>query len=132
MKTIKLLHVQYLPKDLDEGVLYVSKEFEVAGHLCPCGCKNKIITPIGKTEWSYSERKGKPSLYPSLGNWQLPCRSHYWITKGVIEWSYQWSDQQIKAGAEAEAKQKENYYKDAMTKHKKKSLFSSFLRLFGR
>src|SRR5688572_27803500 len=98
MDIIKLLLVQYLPKELEAGVLYVSKEFGVAGHLCPCGCGNKIITPLGSNEWSFTEYKGKPTLYPSLGNWQLPCKSHYWITEGEIEWSYQWTDEKIKEG----------------------------------
>lgn len=85
MERIKLLKVHYLPKELKEGFLYVSNEFGVAGHLCPCGCKNKIITPLDPTEWSFKEVDDKPTLFPSIGNWQLPCKSHYWITNGLIE-----------------------------------------------
>lgn len=77
MEKIKLLKVKYLPKDLEQEILYVSEEFGIAGHLCPCGCKNKIMTPLDPSEWSFKERNNKPTLYPSIGNWQLPCRSHY-------------------------------------------------------
>src|SRR3954463_1662045 len=101
---IKLERVYYMPKELEEGVLYLSEEFGVAAHLCPCGCKTKIVTPIGPVDWSFSEIKGKPTLHPSIGNWQLPCRSHYWIIKGVIKWSYPWTEEEVETGRKAEEK----------------------------
>jgi hypothetical protein len=94
---IILLKVQYLPNVLQPGILYVSHEYSVAGHICPCGCGSKIITPLGVSEWSFEETDHLATLYPSIGNWQLPCKSHYWIRKGTIEWSYQFDDEQIEA-----------------------------------
>jgi Family of unknown function (DUF6527) len=125
MDRIKLLPVKFLPKELEPWVLYVSEEFSVAGHLCPCGCGNKIITPLGPTEWSFTENNRKPTLYPSLGNWQLPCRSHYWITEGEIEWSYQWTEEQIIAGRQSEEKRKRNHYEKCNIKRGKKSWISN-------
>lgn len=122
MERIKLLKVHYLPKELEEGFLYVSEEFGVAGHLCPCGCKNKIITPLDKTEWSFKEIMNKPTLYPSIGNWQLPCKSHYWIIDGIIEWSYPWSEEQIIEGREAEEKKRKAHYDNLEKKQVKKSI----------
>lgn len=122
MERIKLLKVHYLPKELEEGFLYVSEEFGVAGHLCPCGCKNKIITPLDKTEWSFKEIMNKPTLYPSIGNWQLPCKSHYWIIEGIIEWSYPWSEEQIIEGREAEDEKRKAYYDKLEKKQVKKSI----------
>lgn len=95
---IELKRVEFIPKVPEAGILYVSERFQVAVHSCPCGCGNKIVTPIGPSEWEFTEEGGKPSLYPSVGNWQIPCRSHYWITDGEIQWSYQWSEKMIKAG----------------------------------
>lgn len=133
MERIKLLKVHYLPKELEEGFLYVSEEFGVSGHLCPCGCKNKIITPLDPTEWSFKEVNGKPTLFPSIGNWQLPCKSHYWITDGVIEWSYQWSEEQIIEGREAEEEKRKSYYSNLENKPKKQSLFKRFIIfVFGK
>ncbi len=133
MERIKLLKVHYLPKELEEGFLYVSNEFGVAGHLCPCGCKNKIITPLDPTEWSFKEVNDKPTLFPSIGNWQLPCKSHYWITDGVIEWSYQWSKVQIIEGREAEEEKRKLYYDNLENKHNKQSLFKRFINfVFGK
>jgi hypothetical protein len=108
---IQLRHVEFIPKTLDEGILYVSIHFKVAAHICPCGCGTKIITPLGPCEWSFTEKKGEPTLYPSVGNWQIPCRSHYWIKNGHIEWSYLWTDEQIKAGRSKEQASCELYYR---------------------
>lgn len=108
---IELQHVHYMPKDLNLGVLYVSKEFGIAVHLCPCGCGSKIRTPLGPTEWTLEETRKGPTLYPSIGNWQIPCQSHYWITKGQIEWSYKWTSAQIAAGHRAEEQRRQSYYK---------------------
>lgn len=122
MAKIILFQVHFLPKELESGILYVSQDFAVAGHLCPCGCGSKIITPLGQNEWSFSEVNGKPTLYPSIGNWQLPCRSHYWIKKGVIVWSYRWSEKQIKAGYLEEELQRKLYYENRQSCVKKQSL----------
>lgn len=126
MKTLKLLHVKYMPKELDEGILYVSKKYAVSGHLCPCGCRNKVITPLGPGEWSYSEKRGLPSLYPSIGNWQLPCRSHYWIIEGAVDWSYNWTQEQITTGAAREEKRRAAYYKQPEQKRRKQFSLLSF------
>ncbi|WP_082190688.1 DUF6527 family protein [Bradyrhizobium pachyrhizi] len=110
MKTITLQRVQYLPKQLSSDILYVSEEYAVAGHLCACGCGSKVITPLNPAGWNFTERDGRPTLRPSIGNWQLPCRSHYLITNGVIQWAGQWSDEQIAAGRRAEEMRRQAYY----------------------
>jgi hypothetical protein len=110
MSKISLKLLNHLPIQLESNVLYVSEEFEIAGHLCPCGCGSKIITPLGINEWSLSVIEEKPTLKPSIGNWQLPCQSHYWIRKGEILWSNKWSDEEIEAGRLAEEQQRKEYY----------------------
>jgi hypothetical protein len=110
MNNIKLQRVHHMQVKLESGILYVSEEFEIAAHLCACGCGNKIVTPLGPTDWSFKVEKGKPTLYPSIGNWQLPCQSHYWIRKGKIEWSYQWSKEQIESGRKREMELRKSHY----------------------
>jgi hypothetical protein len=99
-----------MPSELSGGILYVSSEYAVAGHLCACGCSTKVITPLGPAEWTYSERSGCPTLFPSIGNWQLPCRSHYFITEGRIQWADQWSTAQVAAGRRAEEQRRQAHY----------------------
>lgn len=107
---LRLQRVHYMPKDLKPGVLYVSEEFGAAAHLCPCGCGSKIRTPLGPTDWTLDETDNGPTLYPSIGNWQLPCQSHYWITEGRIVWSIKLTPEQIAAGRQAEEKRWRAYY----------------------
>lgn len=103
--------VEDMPDALCEGVLYVSAEYEIACHLCACGCGSKVFTPIGSAEWSVSVNSGRPSLSPSIGNWALPCRSHYWIKNGQIHWSTSWSEEQVENGRRFELAQRERHYR---------------------
>lgn len=113
LKTIRLQHVEYMPKQLEPGILYVSKKFGAVAHLCACGCGTKIRTPLGPTEWAVTETTWGPSLWPSVGNWQQPCRSHYIIEGGKIVWMDQWTPEQILAGRQREEHRRKEYY-DAM------------------
>ena len=88
----ELERVRYMPKELQEGVLYVSEEFGIAAHSCPCGCGSKVRTALGPTEFSITETTEGPTLHPSVGNWQHACQSHYWITRGEVIWAAKWSD----------------------------------------
>jgi uncharacterized protein DUF6527 len=107
---IELRHVHYMPKELKPGVLYVSEEFGTAAHLCACGCGSKVRTPLGPTEWTLEETDSGPSLWPSIGNWQLPCQSHYLITGGEVVWSHKLKPKQITAGRHAEEDRRRTYY----------------------
>lgn len=103
----ELQQVEFMPKELEPNVLYVSETYGTAAHLCACGCGAKIRTPLGPTEWSVRSGRNGPTLRPSVGNWQLPCRSHYFITNGEIEWASQWSEARIQAGRVQEAARRE-------------------------
>lgn len=109
---IQLNQVEFIPKVLEEGKLYMSERFKVAAHICPCGCGTKIVTPISPCEWSISVENGKPTLEPSIGNWQIPCKSHYWIDNGQIRWSDLWTDEEIEAGRNKEKVSLELYFQE--------------------
>jgi hypothetical protein len=110
MMRFRLERVHYMPKELESGVLYVAEEFGTAAHLCACGCGSKIRTPIGATEWEVEETAWGPSLRPSVGNWQKPCHSHYWIREGEVIWSERWSPEEIAAGRAQEEALRTAYY----------------------
>lgn len=107
---IELEHVYYMPKELKPCVLYVSKEFKTAAHLCACGCGEKVRTPLTPTEWTLKETINGPTLHPSVGNWQLACKSHYWIDQGKVIWSGTWTPEQIAMGRRIEEKRRRLYY----------------------
>lgn len=108
--TFRLERVKYVPKELEAGILYVAAEFDVAVHLCACGCGTKVTTPLGPTEWQVADTSNGPTVTPSIGNWQLPCRSHYLIKGGSVHWAGQWSEDRINAGRASERRQREAYY----------------------
>ena len=108
--TFKLERVGLMPKDLQQGILYVSEEYHTAAHLCACGCGSKVRTPLGPTEWTFTDSPGGPSLWPSIGNWQKPCRSHYFIRGGQVLWRREWSESEVLAGRLNEAKRREAYF----------------------
>lgn len=106
----RLERVHFMPKGLEPGVLYLSEEFETAAHLCACGCGAKVRTPISPTEWAITEQFGGPSLWPSIGNWQLPCRSHYVIDSGEVNWAPAWSEAQVRSGRAGEQRRREAHF----------------------
>ena len=110
INAFRLESVQYIPKSLEPGVLYVAVEFDVAIHLCACGCGSKVTTPLGPTEWKVTDNNGLPTLRPSVGSWQLPCRSHYLITAGRTKWAGQWCEAQILAGRKDEERRRNEHY----------------------
>ena len=99
-----------MPKDLKPGVLYVSEQFGTAAHLCACGCGSKVRTPLGPTWWSMEETDDGPTLYPSVGNWQQACQSHYLITRGEVIWADLWTAEQIADGRRREEERRREYY----------------------
>jgi len=127
--TFLLQRVHYMPKELQPGVLYVAEQFGVAGHLCACGCGHKVMTPLGPTEWSFEESTEGPTLTPSIGNWQLPCKSHYWITVGKVDWSSAWSADQIEGGRRSEEERRRAYYESRQPA--RQGIVAAIRRWFG-
>jgi hypothetical protein len=102
--------VEFIPEQLDQGKIYISETYATSAHKCCCGCGNKVVTPLNPTGWKLTVDNGRVSLYPSIGNWSFPCRSHYWIKRNEVVWSYDMSQREIDAGRRADAKLRERYY----------------------
>ena len=90
--------VEFIPADLTQGKLYVSMLYATTVHLCACGCGNKVVLPLSPAEWQLYFDGESVSLAPSVGNWEYPCRSHYWIRANKIRWAAPWTNAQIAAG----------------------------------
>lgn len=142
MKRTSVSHafVEYIPPQLDEGVVYVSMLYATAVHLCACGCGNKVVTPISPTEWQLLYDGESVSLTPSIGNWEFPCQSHYWIRHNRIRWARQWTAEEIAEGRRRDALDLEHYFtgrsvgtNDVSTPVGKpsRSILDRVLRLFG-
>ena len=88
-------YVEYIPEKLQSGILYISLKYKTASHLCCCGCGNKVVTPLNAAKWGLTDHGKSVSLFPSIGNWSFPCKSHYWISHSLIKWEAAMSDRQI-------------------------------------
>jgi hypothetical protein len=102
--------VEFIPEVLDDGTIYISETYRTAVHKCCCGCSLKVVTPLSPTGWKLTVDGELITLDPSIGNWSFPCRSHYWIKRNVVEWSYEMSQRQIDAGRRRDAAIKERYF----------------------
>ena len=76
--------VELIPEILEEGILYVSFEYKVSLHYCPCGCGNKVILPFGQKGWEIKQKGNLISFSPSIGSWNLECKSHYFIIENEV------------------------------------------------
>lgn len=97
MKSTALDHefVDTFPTPLQPGIVYVSIQFATVAHLCCCGCGQEVVTPLSPARWQLGFDGQSVSLRPSIGNWALPCRSHYWILNNTVRWAEDWSETKI-------------------------------------
>ena len=106
LTSVKHEFVEFIPSKLDEGVLYISIPYATAVHLCAEGCGNKVVTPISPTDWQLTFDGVSISLAPSIGNWQFPCRSHYWVKNDHIEWADGLNAEEIEAARQRDLEKK--------------------------
>ncbi len=122
---MKLSHefVKNIPEKIDDGIIYISMEYATAIHKCCCGCGNQVVTPFSPTDWKITFDGSTITLFPSIGNWNFPCQSHYWITNNEVVWAPKWSREQIKNGIGQDEVNKNVYYKGNGWRTFLKSLF---------
>jgi hypothetical protein len=128
----ELRKVQYMPTNLEPGILYVAEAFGAAAHLCACDCGTIVRTPLNR--WTLQETQEGPSLDPSIGNWQERCQSHYWIERGKVRWAGKWTPQQITDGRRQEQDRLRAHY-DAFARKRERMmlrLWSWMKNLFNR
>jgi hypothetical protein len=92
----KYLAVEKTPKQLEPGIVYHNPDFELAALLCACGCGHRVnlMVPDGhRVTWN----QGLATVTPSIAVCDGPCKSHYFITNGQVEWLPAFSDAQASA-----------------------------------
>lgn len=92
---MKYLRVDTIPETLEPSVVYVSERFAMAAHLCACGCGVEVPVEIGPGKWSVRFDGDRITMHPSIGNGSHPCKSHYFITNGRVEWAGTYTPEMI-------------------------------------
>jgi hypothetical protein len=107
---LQLKFVEFIPNILEEGVIYISITYCTAVHKCVCGCGNEVVTPLSPTDWELTFNGESVSLYPSIGNWNFECKSHYWIIKNKVKFSRKWFDWEINFSRQSDSENKKKYF----------------------
>ena len=110
MRSLQHRFVQYMPETLELGMLYISLEYVTASHLCCCGCGKEVVTPFSPVGWRMTFDGETVSLWPSIGNWNLRCRSHYVIDRGRVVGAGPWTDDQIALKRRLDKEMKDIYF----------------------
>jgi len=110
MKIVSHKFVDLIPERIESGVIYISLKYCTAVHKCCCGCQEEVVTPFSPTDWKFIFDGKTISLYPSIGNWNFSCRSHYWIINNKVRWARKWSKIEIDKNRRYDFYNKNKYY----------------------
>jgi hypothetical protein len=100
--------VESFPTPMEPGILYVSATYSTAGHICPCGCGREVVTKLSPNRWRVIF-DGEVSLSPSVAATGLPCNSHYFITRGIVDWHRKLDARQASAARAADRRTVEEH-----------------------
>lgn len=120
--------VEFIPSEIEENVLYISIEYDVAKHKCACGCGADIVTSLSPARWRLIYDGETVSLYPSIGNWSHPCKSHYFITNDKVVWAGSISEEAM----QKVIKNDQEAFKRHIENGKKGNRFINMIRRFFR
>lgn len=70
---------------MEPGVVFHSEEFELAGLLCACGCGHRITLLVPDSH-EIIDQAGWATVRPSIGVFDAPCKSHFFIHNGNVAW----------------------------------------------
>lgn len=114
--------VDTIPNEIEDNVLYISLEYNVTKHLCPCGCRKEIVASLSPARYQLYYDGKTVSLKPSFGNWLHECGSHYFITKDKVIWANSMSKNKRDAVIQNDKKELTEYINT-----KKKSKHKSYV-----
>lgn len=105
--------VAYIPEVLELETLYISLEHNIVVHKCACGCGLEVVTPLSPAEWALKYDGEVVSLWPSIGNWNFPCKSHYIIKNGEVRWAGRFDEAKIRSVRQRDANAKYVQYESS-------------------
>ena len=103
--------VEFIPLALEPHIFYISEVYSTTAHLCACGCGTKVFLPLSPAEWRVRYDEDAVTVRPSVGNWDFPCRSHYFITEGAVEWANAWDHNRVEAARRRDEHDLDAYFR---------------------
>ena len=103
------IFAEFIPEQLENGKLYISEKYGTAIHKCCCGCGEEVVTPLTPIDWRIVKGRGGISLFPSVGNWNYQCQSHYIIRDNRVVWANQLTKTQIERVQQRDFQDKHRY-----------------------
>ncbi|APZ33042.1 hypothetical protein BOH66_01070 [Microbacterium aurum] len=109
--SFRYLDVEFIPLTLEPRILYVTDTYRTSAHLCACGCGTKVFLPLSPVEWTVRHDPEGVTVRPSVGNWEFPCRSHYFITGGVVQWARSWDQDRVEYARRSDEQDLDAYFR---------------------
>ena len=128
-RTWTAVWVDDMPPSLEPGNLYISVKHRLTEHLCACGCGTEVSLPLARSEWRIEYDGESVTVWPSIGNWRLPCRSHYIIERSHTRWCLAWTEKEIRTERVRDRKAKAA---DIASRRRKPRWWSRIRDRFGR
>lgn len=90
----RIIESDRLPPHVGPFEFHYSRRFEMAALACACGCGHRVMLNLLDQHHLVIEG-GLPTITPSILVSDAPCLSHFFIRRGHVEWSKQWSKETV-------------------------------------
>jgi hypothetical protein len=90
----RIIESERLPPQVGPFEFHYSRRFEMAALACACGCGHRVMLNLLDQHHLVIEG-GLPTITPSILVSDAPCLSHFFISKGRVEWARQWSKKTV-------------------------------------
>jgi hypothetical protein len=70
----------------------------------------KVVTPISPVGWQLTFDGETVTLFPSVGSWNFPCRSHYFVRRDTVVSGENMSQYEIERGRARDQKARDEHF----------------------
>jgi hypothetical protein len=89
-RVYRIIESEKLPAQVGPFEFHYSRRFEMAAVACPCGCGHRIMLNL-LDQHELKVEGGHPTVIPSILVSDASCLSHFFITRGKVDWAEKWS-----------------------------------------
>jgi hypothetical protein len=93
-RVYRIIESEKLPAQVGPYEFHYSRRFEMAAVACACGCGHRIMLNL-LDQHKVKIEGGLPTVSPSILVSDAPCLSHFFITRGKVDWAEKWSKKTV-------------------------------------